>query len=76
MTSESLPLVYFGKLPARGDFVRARSHISETNDIDTWVSQALTASEYLLPKAVLPKDALTEPLLETNPLKNSAIKEN
>ena len=44
MTSESLPLVYFGQLPARGDFVRARSHISETNDIDTWVSQALTAS--------------------------------
>lgn len=76
MTSESLPLVYFGKLPARGDFIRARSHINETNDIDTWVSQALTASEYLLPKALLPKDALTEHSLETNPLKNGAIKEN
>ncbi len=44
MTPESLPLVYFGKLPARGDFVRARTHIAETNRIDQWVSQALTLS--------------------------------
>ncbi|MGP5371933.1 type VI secretion system-associated protein TagF [Psychrobacter alimentarius] len=45
MTPEFLPLVYFGKLPARGDFVRARSHISEINTIDEWVSQALAVSE-------------------------------
>lgn len=42
MTSETLPLIYFGKLPARGDFIRARTHINETNAIDQWVSQALT----------------------------------
>lgn len=45
MTPERLPLIYFGKLPARGDFVRARAHISETNAIDEWVSQALAISE-------------------------------
>lgn len=45
MIPEYLPLVYFGKLPARGDFVRARAHISETNAIDEWVSQALAISE-------------------------------
>lgn len=45
MMPESLPLIYFGKLPARGDFIRARLHISETNNIDQWVSQALTASQ-------------------------------
>lgn len=43
MTLESLSLIYFGKLPARGDFIRARHHINETNAIDKWVSQALTA---------------------------------
>lgn len=42
MTPDSLPLIYFGKLPARGDFIRARHHINETNAIDQWVSQALT----------------------------------
>ena len=47
MTPELLPLVYFGKLPARGDFVRARAHISETNAIDEWVSKALVSSETL-----------------------------
>ncbi|ERL55789.1 type VI secretion system-associated protein TagF [Psychrobacter aquaticus] len=45
MTPERLPLIYFGKLPARGDFVRARAHITETNAIDEWVSQALAISE-------------------------------
>lgn len=45
MTPDSLPLVYFGKLPTRGDFVRARAHISETNAIDEWVSEALAVSE-------------------------------
>lgn len=45
MTPEHLPLIYFGKLPARGDFVRARAHITETNAIDEWVSQALAISE-------------------------------
>lgn len=47
MTPDSLPLIYFGKLPARGDFVRARAHISETNAIDEWVSQALAISDKL-----------------------------
>ncbi|MGO2301279.1 MULTISPECIES: type VI secretion system-associated protein TagF [unclassified Psychrobacter] len=47
MTPESLPLVYFGKLPARGDFVRARTHIPESNAIDEWVSKALVSSETL-----------------------------
>lgn len=51
MSPESLPLVYFGKLPARGDFVRARSHINETNTIDQWVSQALAASGSILNEA-------------------------
>ncbi len=45
MTPETTPLVYFGKLPSRGDFVRARAHISETTIIDQWVSQALSLSE-------------------------------
>lgn len=45
MTPDVLPLVYFGKLPARGDFVRARAYISETNAIDEWVSQALAISD-------------------------------
>ncbi len=44
MTPESLPLIYFGKLPCRGDFVRARSYVAETNAIDQWVSQAITTS--------------------------------
>lgn len=48
MIPESLPLVYFGKLPARGDFVRARAHINETNNIDQWVSQALATSGAIL----------------------------
>jgi len=47
LTPESLPLVYFGKLPARGDFVRARTHIPESNAIDEWVSKALISSETL-----------------------------
>lgn len=48
MIPETLPLIYFGKLPARGDFVRARTHINETNLIDQWVSQALTVSGSIL----------------------------
>ncbi len=48
MTAESLPLIYFGKLPARGDFVRARAYMTETNTIDQWVSEALTHSDSLL----------------------------
>lgn len=48
MTPDLLPLVYFGKLPARGDFVRARTHITETNMIDEWVSQALARPNSLL----------------------------
>lgn len=74
MTSESLPLVYFGKLPARGDFIRTRTHISETNDIDTWVSQALTESEIL--GITTTQAALTEHSLEEKPFRNGAVKED
>ena len=55
MTPEYLPLVYFGKLPARGDFVRARAHISETNAIDEWVSQALAISEQIFNERLMNK---------------------
>lgn len=48
MMLTELPLVFFGKLPSRGDFVRSKSHITETNAIDDWVSQALVDSETLL----------------------------
>jgi len=41
MMPASLPLVYFGKLPSRGDFVRSKSHLNETKAIDDWVSQAV-----------------------------------
>ncbi|MGP5662269.1 type VI secretion system-associated protein TagF [Psychrobacter celer] len=44
MIPDTLPLVYFGKLPCRGDFVRSRSHMSDINVIDQWVSQALSES--------------------------------
>nr|WP_317200887.1 type VI secretion system-associated protein TagF [uncultured Psychrobacter sp.] len=52
MTPDSLPLVYFGKLPARGDFIRARVHISETTLIDQWVSEALTRSKSILNESI------------------------
>lgn len=52
MTPDSLPLVYFGKLPARGDFIRARTHVSETTLIDQWVSQALTISKSRLSESL------------------------
>ena len=55
MTPDSLPFVYFGKLPARGDFVRARAHISETNAIDEWVSQALAISDEIFSERLLDK---------------------
>lgn len=41
MNSEILPLVYFGKLPSRGDFVRSRHNASEIDTIDNWISGAL-----------------------------------
>lgn len=41
MSSEILPLVYFGKLPSRGDFVRSRHNASEIDSIDNWISGAL-----------------------------------
>ncbi|MBE0444521.1 type VI secretion system-associated protein TagF [Psychrobacter sp. FME5] len=56
MIPDSLPLVYFGKLPARGDFVRARAHISETNAIDEWVSQALAVSESIFSESLVDKE--------------------
>lgn len=56
MIPDSLPLVYFGKLPARGDFVRARAHISETNAIDEWVSQALAVSETIFSETPINKE--------------------
>ncbi|MFT5428493.1 MAG: type VI secretion system protein ImpM, partial [Psychrobacter glaciei] len=66
MTPESLPLVYFGKLPARGDFIRARAHIAETNAIDQWVSQALAISENLFSDA-------SDSLIDSPPTNNIAF---
>lgn len=62
MTPESLPLIYFGKLPARGDFIRARSHVNETNAIDQWVSQALT-TESVCEASTPQKGFLTDSLI-------------
>lgn len=53
MITESLPLIYFGKLPSRGDFIRTRAHISETNALDQWVSQALAHSGAILDEATV-----------------------
>jgi type VI secretion system protein ImpM len=53
MITKSLPLIYFGKLPSRGDFIRTRSHINETNALDQWVSQALTHSGAILDEATV-----------------------
>lgn len=64
MIPESLPLVYFGKLPARGDFVRARTHIPETNAIDAWVSQALTTSKALLQQVSVADATVQDDYLE------------
>ena len=61
MIPETLPLVYFGKLPARGDFVRARAHINETNIIDQWVSQALTTSSSILNESAVSDEFFQEP---------------
>ena len=66
MIPESLPLVYFGKLPARGDFIRARAHIAETNAIDQWVSQALAISENLFSDA-------SDSLIDSPPTNNIAF---
>ncbi|MEN6668941.1 type VI secretion system-associated protein TagF [Psychrobacter sp. B38] len=55
MTPDSLPLVYFGKLPARGDFIRARAHIDVTNAIDEWVSQALAISNDIFNERLIDK---------------------
>lgn len=60
MISECLPLVYFGKLPSRGDFVRARNHLPETNAIDQWVSQAIALSGSILPEPLANDNANKE----------------
>jgi len=60
MIPKSLPLVYFGKLPARGDFVRARAHVNETNIIDQWVSQALTTSSSILNESAVSDEPFKE----------------
>ncbi len=56
MTPDSLPLIYFGKLPARGDFIRARAHIDVTNAIDEWVSQALAISDKIFNERLIDKE--------------------
>lgn len=47
MTPDTTPLIYFGKIPSRGDFIRARSHAQEIDSIDHWISEALAHSERL-----------------------------
>lgn len=47
MTADSIPLTYFGKIPSRGDFIRARTHAYEIDAIDLWISEALGQSEQL-----------------------------
>ncbi|GAA0315808.1 type VI secretion system-associated protein TagF [Psychrobacter aestuarii] len=44
MSDTQLPLSYFGKLPARGDFVRARHNVADIENIDRWVSDAIRLS--------------------------------
>lgn len=47
ISDSTLPLSYFGKLPARGDFVRARHHVADIETIDRWVSDAIRLSNTL-----------------------------
>lgn len=48
LDTSSYPLIYFGKLPSRGDFVRSRTHSNEINIIDHWVSEAVVNTEHSL----------------------------
>jgi len=40
-TQLQVPLMYFGKLPGRGDFVRSASHTALVQIFDRWFSGAL-----------------------------------
>lgn len=37
----SVTLAYFGKLPARGDFVRSAGHVTLTQTLDRWLTQGM-----------------------------------
>lgn len=39
--SDNLPILYFGKLPCRGDFVRSASHPSLIQSLDRWLSSGV-----------------------------------
>lgn len=39
--STTLPVLYFGKLPSRGDFVRSSSHQALIQSLDQWLSGAI-----------------------------------
>lgn len=43
MSSQSVPvnLVYFGKVPSRGDFIRSANHASLIHTLDHWLSQTI-----------------------------------
>ncbi len=40
-TSSPTELLYFGKVPSRGDFVRSAQHASLISSLDTWQSQTM-----------------------------------
>lgn len=75
MNSEISPLIYFGKLPSRGDFVRARYNALEIDAIDDWISGALERSEKASPALpliffshvnTLDKEVITGVILPSN----------
>ena len=39
--SDTLPMLYFGKLPGRGDFVRSGSHPALIQSLDRWLSSGI-----------------------------------
>lgn len=41
LASTSTELLYFGKVPSRGDFVRSAKHAALIGSLDTWQSQAM-----------------------------------
>jgi len=41
MTTSSTELLYFGKVPSRGDFVRSAQHAALITSLDQWQSQAM-----------------------------------
>ena len=39
--SHTLPMLFFGKLPGRGDFVRSASHPALIQSLDRWLSSGI-----------------------------------